>query len=75
MQLGGEVGGIPGVGCGDLEYANFHKILNDFRFREHYLIYDYDIVESTEIRTSFSAWDACRTILVIGLPALLDKAT
>ena len=43
MQLGGEVGGIPGVGCGDLEYANVHRILNDFRFREHYLIYDYHI--------------------------------
>ncbi|KAK3173097.1 hypothetical protein OEA41_006426 [Lepraria neglecta] len=42
-QLGDEVDGIPGVECDDLEYANVHRILNDFRVREHYLIYDYHI--------------------------------
>ena len=43
VQLGREADGIPGVECGDLEYANVHRILNDFSFREHYLICDYHI--------------------------------
>ena len=43
MQLGGEADGIPGVDCDNLEYANVHSILDDFRFGEHHLIYDYRI--------------------------------